>query len=171
MCKDRNVALTSIYRDILLKDRNYAQIWKFAEKIEILRKARNFAYNIDICAKLEILRLISIFAQRSKLYDCNFRYKGKVRSKNRNYFFLSFETFYIHYRSCITIPDQTTFYHFVRNAHSNTEVYIGNIDDKLFIAWRGTQLTMEDGVDMGDVKQDLKCLPGTDSHFCGQTEI
>ena len=65
-----------------------------------------------------------------------------------------------HGNSCITIPDQTTFYHFVRNQHSNTEVYIGNIDDKLFIAWRGTQLTMEDGVDMGDVKQDLKCLPG-----------
>jgi len=66
-----------------------------------------------------------------------------------------------HGNSSITLPDDTTFYHFVRNAHSNTEVYIGNIDSKLFIAWRGTQLTAEDGVDMGDLKQDLKCLPGT----------
>ena len=62
--------------------------------------------------------------------------------------------------SSITLPDESTFYHFVKNATSNTEVYIGNIKEKLFIAWRGTQFTAEDGLDFGDIKQDLKVLPG-----------
>ena len=62
--------------------------------------------------------------------------------------------------SSITLPDETTFYHFVKNRTSNTEVYIGNIEEKLFVAWRGTQFTAEDGLDFGDIKQDLKVLPG-----------
>ena len=76
----------------------------------------------------------------------------------------------------ITIPDHYTFYHYMYCKDYDTDVYILNLtestddeqrakgerseNNKMVIAWRGTELSTEDGFDKDDVLQDAKIQKG-----------
>ena len=63
---------------------------------------------------------------------------------------------------------QRSYYHYIYNKQYDTDVYIAtyfNQKDpdkapKIVIAWRGTELTAEDGFDKDDVLQDAKFFTG-----------
>ena len=60
----------------------------------------------------------------------------------------------------ITLPDHITYYHYIYNKVFDTDVYILNLPGKMVIAWRGTELSTEDGFDKDDVLQDAKIQKG-----------
>ena len=61
----------------------------------------------------------------------------------------------------ITLPDHITYYHYIYNKKFDTDVYVLNLNSgKLVVAWRGTELSAEDGFDKDDVLQDTKFQKG-----------
>ena len=70
----------------------------------------------------------------------------------------------------ITLPDHITYYHYIYNKVFDTDVYILNLPGKMVIAWRGTELSTEDGFDKDDVLQDAKIQKGM-THYQPMTHL